>query len=118
VNFVNCPEYLLNIEVEPILDAQLFLPEFLEFVCEHIQEDLGIGGGIDMAKVIEIELGRLLFGVYQIPIVSDCQPVWRIHVEWLRLRRRTGASGRISDMTDSHRAFHSLHVTFKEDISD
>ena len=74
--------------------AQLIAAEALgQFVGEHVQQHLGVGVGVDMAKIMAEHVGLEFFGIGQVAVVRQHDAERRIDVEGLRLGQAGGGAG-------------------------
>ena len=91
----------------------------LELIGEHVQQDLGVRVGVDVAPVQAEHLVLQHRGVGQVAVVCEREPERRVDVERLRLlavRRRTGR--RIADVRDAGESGQGPHVAGPEDVAD
>jgi hypothetical protein len=90
----------------------------LQLGGEHVQQHLGIGGGVEVATLLADqhlgELGR----VGQVAVVAEADAVRRVDVERLRLGDPVAAGGRIADVADADVALEVEHGLLVEDVPD
>ena len=97
-------EDLVGVEVEPG-DLRL------QLVGEHVDEQLGVRAGVEVAAVdVEQLLGELA-RVGEVAVVHEHDAVRRVHVERLRLVLVVGrAAGGVAHVAEAHGAGESAHV--------
>ena len=93
----------------PVLD--------LQFVREHVEQDFGIGIGVDVAPVVVEDFAAQRVGVDQVAVVRKRDAVRRVHVERLRLGRAFGACGRIAAVADADVAAKAEHRLAREHVA-
>ena len=60
------------------------LPKLVQFVGKNIEKDLGIRIGVEMPLILNKELMLQGFGIGQVAVMRQSDPVGRIHIEGLR----------------------------------
>jgi hypothetical protein len=68
----------------------------LEFVGEDIEQDLGIGVGVDVPTILAEQIAFQRVGVRQVAVVCETDAIRGIDVEGLRLGRRRAAGRRLA----------------------
>jgi hypothetical protein len=104
---------------EHILGGQtMALHRFMQFVGQHVKQDLGIRAGINMAQIVQEQLLLQRIGVGQIAVVGKNDAERRIHVERLGLGRARGGTRRgIAHMGDTDVARQVAHVAGTEYVA-
>ena len=91
----------------------------LELQGQHIQQDLGIGIGVDVAEIELEELALQRLAVREIAVVRERDAERRIDVERLRLELGgRAARGRIAAVADADMAQEIAHVARAKDVAD
>ncbi len=83
----------------------------LQLVREHVDQQLGVGVGVEVPAVDVEELLGELARVRQVAVVHEHDAVRRVHVERLRLLLLARvAAGRVAHVTEAHGAEQAAHV--------
>ena len=91
----------------------------LEFERQNIQQDFGVGVGVDMTKIELEELAFERLAVGQVAVVRERDPERRIHIERLRFElRRRASRGGIAAVPDAKVARQIAHVARPEYVPD
>src|SRR5690606_13466316 len=90
----------------------------LQAVREHVEDDLGIGFGVEMPPVGMEQRLLQLAGVDEIAVVDDGNAERRVGVERLRLVRAGGAGGGIAHVANADVALQLFHAFLVEHVRD
>jgi hypothetical protein len=89
----------------------------LQLVGKHVQQDLRIRVRVQVAHLRFEQLVAQGVGVREVAVVRHGDAVGRIDVERLRIRRATGAGGRIAHVSDTDTSEEALHVVLAEHVA-
>ncbi len=90
----------------------------LELERQHVQQDLRIGVGVDVAEVELEELALQRVAVGEVAVVRERDAERRVDVERLRLELRGGgARGRVAAVADAEVARQLAHVARAEHVA-
>ncbi len=91
--------------------------EFLQFVRQHIEQDLGVGVGVDVPPVNAEHFAFQLFGIGQVAVMRQRDPKRSVDVERLRLLGIGGRPGGwITNMGNTRIAGEIAHIAGTEDL--
>ena len=102
---------------EHVLGVRFQRPDLVQFVGEHVQQDLGVRIRIDVAQVAREHVRLELPGVREVAVVREADAVGCVDVHGLRLRSTRRASRRVADVADPHVPPQPLHVALLEDLA-
>ncbi len=100
------------------LRRQVVVALALQFVGEHVEQDLGIGARVQVPPILANQQVFQLFRIRQVAVVREADAVRRVDVERLRLGNTRRARRRIAHVTDAGAARQRQHVTRAEDVAD
>ena len=103
--------------LEDRLFIQRQLAQLEKLVGKHVEEDLRVGVGIDVAQVGAKYVALELVGVDQVAVVGQRDAVGRVHVEGLRFRGRSAPRGWIAHVADAHGSRQAQHVPLLEYVA-
>ena len=89
----------------------------LQLRRQHVEQHLGVRGGVEMAPVLALQDFAQLAGIGEIAVVRQADAVGRVHVERLGFRGAVASGGRIANMAHAHVAPELLHVVLLEYIA-
>jgi hypothetical protein len=89
----------------------------LHFGGQHVEQDLGIGGGVQVAAVLPHHHFGELARIGQVAVVRQTDSIRRIHVERLCIVRAVAAGGGVANVTQSHVAPELQHVLLLKHIA-
>ena len=91
---------------------------FLQFVREHVDEQLGVRGRVEVSAIDVEQLFRELPRIREVAVVHEHDAVGRVHVERLRLLLvRRCALGGITHVTETDVARKRAHVAGAESLA-
>ena len=96
--------------LEHILGGQPQLVPFHQLVGKDVQQDFGVGIGVDVPAVLDEQLAFKQVGIGEVTVMRQCDTKRRIHVERLRLGAGVAAGRGIPHMGDAHVADQGFHV--------
>ena len=102
---------------ENVLFGRLQLAALGQLVGEHVEQHFRVGTGVDVTQIGFVDLFGQLFNVGEVTVVRQGDAVRRVDVERLSFGRRRAAGGRVADVTDTHVADQTLHVTLLEHVT-
>ena len=82
----------------------------VEFVGEHVQQDLRVGVGVDVSQVFPKHRVGEFARVREVSVVTQCQAEGRIDVERLRLGAGVATRGGVAHVANAHGALQLQHV--------
>ena len=92
---------------------------FLEFMCQHVEQHLGIRPGIHMPQILAENFALQALGIGQVAVMAQDDPERGIDIERLGFGRRRGRpGGRIPAMRNTDVARQDAHVTGTKNIPD
>ncbi len=109
VNGGNRPEYMFRRELK--------LGLHLEFVRKHVQQDLGIGTGIDVPQILTEQLVLELGGIGKVSVMRQRKTEGGIYVKWLGLSDGVLAGSGVPHMPEPQIALEVAHMVRLEDIT-
>jgi hypothetical protein len=89
----------------------------LQLGSQHVEQDLGIGSGVEMTAVFALEDFRELTRIGQIAVVSEADAIRSIDVERLGFGGAVTTGRRITDVAHAHVAPKILHGVLIEDVA-
>jgi hypothetical protein len=89
----------------------------LQLGCQHIEQHLGIGAGIEVAAILAHQYLGELARVGEIAVMAQTKAVRRVHVERLCVVRTVGAGGGVADMPNANVAPQLEHVLLLKHIA-
>jgi hypothetical protein len=90
----------------------------LQLMRQDVEQDFGIGIGIDVATIQPEHLALELLGVGQVAVVPENDTEGRVHVKRLRLGKVVGRTGcRIAHMADTPVTRERAHIAGAENVA-
>ena len=96
---------------------QRIVAEVVQLAGEDIEQDFGIRGGVDVAAFFFKQLFTQLVSVSQVTVVRQRNAVRRVDVERLCLGGAGAASRRVTNVTNTHIALHTLHMASFKNVA-
>ena len=93
------------------------MTEIIQLAGEDIEQNFGIGGGVDVAAFFFKQLLTQLVGIGQVAIMGQRNAVGRVNVKRLRFRSAGTACRWVTDVANPHISLHTLHVARFEHIA-
>ncbi len=88
----------------------------LQFAGEHVEQHLGVGGGVEVPAVLAYQRAGQFRGIGQVAVVGEADAVGRVDVERLGLGGALAAGGRVANVADADIALELKHVTLLEHV--
>jgi hypothetical protein len=96
----------------------LVAPHTLDLVRQHVDQHLGVAGGIDVAAIDVEQFLLERRGIGQVAVVHQHDAVRRVDVERLRfLFVERVARGRVANLAEPHRSGQAAHVARAKDVA-